>query len=442
MEERGPRLAVWGTFDLENYGDMLFPWIAREELGRRIPGASIRAFSPMGPGAPNRFVTGEAVEALGPWDPTRLARLAAELDLVLIGPGEIAHDGDRELAPHYGMSSEEAERRAFSRYFLEGLGPELERECPVVWHAVGVPRELRGRRADALAEILEARPYLSVRDEASRERLRAIGVRREIEVVPDPAILLPRVLPADALAERRERLREEGALPQGPYLAVQGNGRSVPLAAAVWEALRGLLMDLEAVPVLVETGPIHGDARFADALERLLPGHGSRMAGGAADVAATIAGAEGFVGVSLHGTVTAFAYGRPAVILGWGGESKLRGLAETIEAPETWVEEPDEIPVAFEKAAGRDPGAIMERLVDRVDRHFDRIAEVARGLPARTGEGHERLRAAHESRGRQLVTMRWRMADAFADASEEARRSASAMSGTVFAGSSRPGRRS
>ena len=423
-EERAPRIGVWGTFDLENYGDMLFPWIARVELGRRLPGASIRAFSPFGPGLPNRFATGEAVEPLGPWDPTRLLRLAEELDLVVIGGGEIAHDGDRELAPHYGLEPDEADRRAFSRYFLEGLGTELERETPVVWHSIGVPRDLDGGRGEALAEILEARPYLSVRDEASLERLRAIGVTREIAVVPDPCLLLPRVLPPDALETRRRRLRKEGVLPEGPYLAVQGNARSVPLAAGVAQAVRQLLDDLEAEAVLVETGPIHGDARFAEALERLLPGSTRRAAAGTADLAATIAGAEGFVGTSLHGSVTAFAYGRPRVILGWGGETKLRGLAELLSAPDTWVDEPDDIPTAFGKAAAGSGEEVLRGIVERVDRHFDRIAEVARGVPDRPPAGGEleRLRAAHESRGRQLVNLRWRTADAYAGARDEARR--------------------
>jgi len=426
QEERGPHIGIWGTFDLENYGDMLFPWIARVELSRRLPGSSIRAFSPVGPGLPNRFVTGEAVEPLGPWDPTRLLRLADELDLVVIGGGEIAHDGDRELASHYRLEPEEAARRAFSRYFLEGFGRELERECPVIWHAVGIPRDLEGARGEVLAEILEERPYLSVRDEASLQRVRAIGVTREIAVVPDPCFLLPRVLPPDALEAQRRRLREEGALPEGPYLALQGNARSIPLASAVAEAVGSLLDDLGAETVLVETGPIHGDARFADALERLLPGPVCRMAGGTADLAATIAGAEGFVGTSLHGSVTAFAYGRPRVILGWGGETKLRGLAELLEAPDTWVDQPDDIPTAFGKASADGSEEVLRGVVERVDRHFDRIAEVAGGLPGRPPAGGEleHLRAAHEARGRQLLGVRWRTADAYAAARDDALRRA------------------
>lgn len=35
MRGRGYQVGVVGTFDVENYGDLLFPLIAREELAER-----------------------------------------------------------------------------------------------------------------------------------------------------------------------------------------------------------------------------------------------------------------------------------------------------------------------------------------------------------------------------------------------------------------------
>src|SRR6267142_1628578 len=85
------RVALWGTFDVDNYGDHLFP------------------------------------------------RLAAAHHLVVVGGGELIHLHDPLLAAVYGTSTDELHRMAPSRFFVEGLGPELEADCPVVWHAVGVP---------------------------------------------------------------------------------------------------------------------------------------------------------------------------------------------------------------------------------------------------------------------------------------------------------------
>jgi hypothetical protein len=55
------RIGVWGTFDVENFGDTLFPVLARAELGRRLPGAQVRAFAPFG--RATRLDRGERAEA-------------------------------------------------------------------------------------------------------------------------------------------------------------------------------------------------------------------------------------------------------------------------------------------------------------------------------------------------------------------------------------------
>ena len=55
-------MGLWGTFDVENYGDHLFPRIAAHELGRRIEGVEIRLFSPYGWLHPTRLDEGRPVE--------------------------------------------------------------------------------------------------------------------------------------------------------------------------------------------------------------------------------------------------------------------------------------------------------------------------------------------------------------------------------------------
>src|SRR5439155_17453425 len=115
-----------GTFDLENFGDMVLARVTRAELLRRVPDATVRVFAPLGYPGLNRFDDGEEVEALGSWSPDRLAELAAQLDCVVIGGGEIVHARDDFLAPHYGVDVATMVARAPSRFFLEGLGPEIE----------------------------------------------------------------------------------------------------------------------------------------------------------------------------------------------------------------------------------------------------------------------------------------------------------------------------
>jgi polysaccharide pyruvyl transferase WcaK-like protein len=426
----GPRIGLWGTFDLENYGDMLFPRILEEELVRRLPEAQIRIFAPVGYTGLNRFEERESAEPLGSWSPDRVAELAGELDCVVVGPGEIIHTRDELLSPHYGLAPAEMRTLAPSRFFIGGLGPELEAECPVVWSAVSIPFDFKAREAARVREALADRPLVAVTDDLSLRRLRAAGVRREIEVVPDPAFLGSRLFPSPLLQKRLSQLRASAGFPEEPPLVVQGNAASLPHVPALAAALGRLRdeRDLAGV-VIVETGPDNGDGEFAQALATALPGSIRLPPGGLADLTAAIAASAGFIGTSLHGNITALGYDRPHLVLAWGGETKLEGFAAAIDNPDCLVERADDVPGAFEKVAamGLRTGVVAD-LQGRVDAHLDGIAEVAaKGGAVREhastevtlGEHLAALRRAYERRGRMLVAQRWTLADRLADLDAE-----------------------
>jgi polysaccharide pyruvyl transferase WcaK-like protein len=408
-----PRLALWGTFDVDNYGDHLFPRVAVHELQRRLPGATVDVYAPYGRLHPTPLDDGP-VAPLGTWTPQRAAELASAYDTVVIGGGEIIHLNDPLLAPVYGASAEELTRMAPSRFFVEALGPKLERRCPVVWHALGVPVSVEpgGDEAQRLRGALAGRRHVAVRDRFSKARLERAGVERPIAVVPDSALLLDRVLPPAALAARLERLRSAGCYPTGPALVLQGCDLIVPhagrLARAVGEWLDRQAVSFGAVgewldgqgvpsgavrsrstggsrpglePVIIETGRCRGDTLFADALApQLAPRRVHRLASGAGidDLAAAIAGGLVFVGSSLHGAITALVYGRPFVLLNLAGESKLDGFADLTGLGDRVVHDVDALGPALERAVTTPaPPDLLPDLQRRIDDHFDRIAEIA-----------------------------------------------------------------
>ena len=113
------QVALWGTFDVDNYGDHLFPRVAKHELSRR--GVAVNVFAPYGRLHPTPLDGGLDVEPLGPWSPERARELAAGHDLVVIGGGELIHLNDALLAPVYDTTPDELRRMAPSRWFVEGL---------------------------------------------------------------------------------------------------------------------------------------------------------------------------------------------------------------------------------------------------------------------------------------------------------------------------------
>jgi polysaccharide pyruvyl transferase WcaK-like protein len=374
-----PRIGLFGTFDLENLGDTLFPRVIRAEIGRRLPNADVRTFSPVGYVGLNRFDGGiEPVEPLGAWSAERCAELASELDLVVIGGGELIHDRDEELAPHYGLPAQEMTERAPTRFFVEGLNAGEGDPVPTAWHAVGVPFDLLDGLAERVRAALAEREYVSVRDPDSVARLRSAGVELDIDVIPDPAFLAPRLFDHELLDSRLGFLRTMGwfPAPEQEALVVQGSRGLMEHVDAIAQAVVELCDRRGFVPVLVEMGPIHGDGEVADALAERLPNAIRPTAPlGVEDVIAAIEGSAGFVGNSLHGNILAAAFDKPAVALNLADQAKLDGLAAMLEAPERLVRDAADITKAFESA-----GSIRERvgeLQERVDAHFDRLAALA-----------------------------------------------------------------
>ncbi len=397
-----PSIGILGTFDVANFGDQLFPLIAERELRERLPDVEIRTYSPWGRELPTPLDGGHPAEELGPRNPQRCAELAHELDCLLIGGGEIIHTRDEYLGAIYGVTGEEVLARRPSDWFIDGLGPELEAVCPAIWHGVGIPFEPSADEGEQLRAALDGRPYITVRDAISMERLRHAGVTAPVDLVPDSAFMVNRLLPTQPLVRRREFHRHMGWIPatDDPVLVVQGNRDFVRFAPQIAASVRVWLSSHPDVRVvLAELGPCHGDAEFADAIGPMLPQPVFRFPGtaGIADTLSLIEGAHCFMGISLHGNITSLALGRRQVILNLNGQSKLDGLAQTIGAADRIAHLPDEIGLRLETAWISPPAYdVITLLQARLDQHFDRIAEIAEKSaaqrPGRTPDREELLR--------------------------------------------------
>jgi hypothetical protein len=138
--------------------------------------------------------------------------------------------------------------------------------------------------------------------------------------------------------------------------------------------------------VTVAVSPCHGDDRFAAELAAHRSGRTWSLPATASleEVAATVAGAGCFLGVSLHAAITALAYGRPWVTYDPFGQAKLAAFAELVGARQRRTGDPAEaVRLAAGHAAAPPPTVDATDLRRRIDAHFDRIAElVEQAAPA------------------------------------------------------------
>jgi hypothetical protein len=410
-DEARPRIGVWGRFDSSGFPDLVQPWILEREVRRRLPEAELRIYAPLEGGQPISSDPGFATVDLGEWSPRRATELSESLDCAIV-TGDLFGVSDE-------WSSSAADTGAagprLAPFLIEGLGRELEAECPVAWSAVSVAFDLEPEEAERIRTALAARPYVSVRDEASRRRLQRAGIDSEVALVPDPLLLLPRAFPEELLARRLEylkymewfpRLAEPLVIEQSPAFGERTDEFASALAAA---------LERSPVPVvLLELGPGDEDRGFADAVSRHLSGPAFRIPSGAgvSDTVAVLSHSRAFLGTSVRASVACSAFGVPALVLdrSLGGTSR-----ELVLAIRRLLRTP--------RGNGAEPAVTV-----KLDAHFDRLAGVAEGalvrrlrrggaseesLLARLRENErvlESWRAAYAARTHQVVESRLRSA--------------------------------
>ncbi len=406
-----PRIGVWGRFDSAGFADLVQPEILEHEIRRRLPPSELRIYSPLDGERTDASDPGLAAVDPGPWSSRRAAELADSLDCVFV-TGELF--GITEDGASSGASGGAGPR--LLPFLVEGLGPALEAACPVVWSAVSVAFDLEQEEGQRVRSALAGRPYISVRDEASRLRLQRAGVETGIALVPDPLLLLPRAFPGEVLARRLEYLKFMEWFPRtgdplvielGSALDERADAFATTLAAALERSPMPLvLVDLRARRA--------GDSPLADALSRFPSNPVFQLPADApvSDVAAVLSHARAFVGTSARASAACSAFGVPALVLdrALGGTSRQLGQAvrKLIRMP---------------AGAGADPAETAQ-----LDAHFDRLAGLAeaallrrlrRGgvseevLLARLRENErvlESWRTAYAARSQQVMDLRLRSA--------------------------------
>ena len=319
------RIAQLGTFDVENYGDLLFPLLAEKRLCSRVPGLRLDAVSPVG-GPP---VWKECYPTI---EYDFLIERLSEYDGFLVGGGNIVRvsasllKNYREgLTPLLGYAN-----------LWAGISAELQGgTAPICWNAPGVPAALPSELRPTLRTCLDRADYLSVRDIPSRDFLQEVAPDADISVVPDPAWDVDELWPSEALAKAYRSAFEarNRAVPRRS-IAVHVNARYLdPISVEkVSACLDSLCRKFDATAMLLALAPCHADDELSLRVAKKMttaPLVIDRPTG-LKEIAACIAHSDAYLGSSMHGFITASAFRVPAVIVASPRKAKFQGLISQI----------------------------------------------------------------------------------------------------------------
>ncbi|MCU1273074.1 MAG: hypothetical protein JWO48_505, partial [Bryobacterales bacterium] len=308
---------------------------------------------------------------------SRLPHGIRSFDAVVIGGGHLIRF-DKEIAADYFPPSPDMHHP--TSYWLFPAMLALEANVPLIWSAVGASSELPSWGCELLREVLRASAYISVRDVASQRALQELAGDREVHLVPDTVFGI-----RDLRLEKPRNL--------GSYVVIQATPHLKPHA----DSIRRLLVWLKSQQydvVLLPISPALGDD--AEILREIVgtpaPAR-SLMAQSWTDPAqavSIIANAEAVVGVSLHLSVTALAYGVPVIRPFENALTKYQPLHDLpgVFALEKYAEEPERVHHAIANHGGRSDR--IEGFCATLDRHWDRISAI---VTAPRREGSSRLAA-------------------------------------------------
>ncbi len=393
------KVALFGTFDVENYGDCLFPLIVRHQMDQRALDAELTCFSPTS--RMPRIADYPSVHALS--EIQQLHMNAASC--FVVGGGAL-------LASDFGSTAYPQVRSLLYPYSIKcWLLPAMIAASwnrPLILNGIGFgPFD---HRFDSLArKYLSGASLSTVRDPLTQEMLHRIGVK--CRVIPDNGFLVPQLKSQAQWLNLRSELRESLNLP-ARYIALQvslkrtmhNHDLILDQVAIVADRTK---LPLLLVPIchhindLVSLRFLYRELRRRRIAVTIVDQFLSTL-----ETSAVLSDASLYIGTSLHGAVVTLSFGKPVVSICGGPKSKHPAVLSVIGLDHNCVWEYKEIAHKALAALNADRADIEARVRTAqhvLAKHFDEM------------EAHIRY-AGHSARRPAKSVVSWRSGEMLCDA--------------------------
>ncbi|SDR51042.1 lipopolysaccharide transport system ATP-binding protein [Rhizobiales bacterium GAS113] len=352
-------VGITGTFDVENYGDLLFPLIAGAALARREPRIRIVPISANGKS-----------KRSWPFDIASVSdihNLVPKLAAMLIGGGQIVR-----FDTHYPVRVSREIKVPIAYWLLPAvLAAAIGK--PVIWNAVGAwtGSPPAPWYTEVIQRVLAASHFIGARDVASQVYLSRLAPKADIQPLPDTAFSLSRVWPLGKASDRHVQWRRSLGIATR-YVVIQANPAIATYRSTIETILRSFK---DATAVVLPICWCHGDRA------ETFPALDARVANSSAWlhpklISEIIARSELVIASSLHACITGLSYGVPVVrapVSPLPADRKFELLSgfESIAL----IDDLEAIPRLLERGKRTEPRVV--EIADRLDRYWDDVARTA-----------------------------------------------------------------
>lgn len=295
---------VYGTFDVDNFGDLLLPYILNHKLSQY---SRIVPVSPEG----NRTQFRNSL-------PASPISLGGKPNLILIGGGNIVTRQICQLAEHPSWRFD-TDIAALSIW----LGPifqALRLRVPLIWNIPGClpPLDFTGTLKDSLNRLIRESSTFPVRlRDQSSAQLFAQFYDGPIEVYPDTAFSITDVYSKTQLEERVERFKSLQGI-EGPHMVCHIKHSYVDTSYEhIASVLSQIALDRSLTLVLLPLGLCHGDLKALLHVSSLLscPFFLLQRDFCLDDTLSLLGTASLTITSSYHAAIVSASYGTPLVVV-------------------------------------------------------------------------------------------------------------------------------
>ena len=214
-KERIFHIAQFGAFDLQSFGDTMFPVVFILEMEKRFgkENVIIDLYSPFGTEHPyNALPLVRSVEKLEEEHEKR------PYDCLVLGGGEFIHF----LPIEYISANNQKQQYQPGELWRKPQEEAQRLGIPVFWNCVGVSRDFENEEEiSIIRDSCKGLGYLSVRDKYSKIRLEKMAGIQNVHEVADMLWLFNRHFSAEKLADQKKQLEAEYPFLQKDYLVLQ-----------------------------------------------------------------------------------------------------------------------------------------------------------------------------------------------------------------------------
>jgi len=358
-------LAHVGTFEVENYGDLLFPLILQKELSSRISDITYRTYAPL-----------DGKNTLPIFSKEYPHHFAKDFppSAIVIGGGDII-SFDPRIASCYCEQWNNKINPHSACWAIPGIFRPSG--VPLVWNAPGIPYPFTADQAFFVRSMAEEVDYLTVRDEISLIHLHKTDVQKEITIVPDTCCLLSKHYSSELLKERAQKILDPLKLRLREALVFQAhlhvNEDQISELVYVLKQLKQLL---NRPILLLPIGYCHKDDVLLSKIQKKSKDAFIFVENklDPLSIAAVIAHAGCFLGTSLHGNITAFSYGVPFIIYNAVSLAKLNGFAHLIDEQERHTDNLQDILGKYRLLNASVAQSTLHKMTTRIEAHFDKMS--------------------------------------------------------------------